>query len=47
MEVLVFEEKGKPENPKKNLSKQGRGQITNSTHVWRRRRAGFEAGPNW
>ena len=38
LEVLVFDEKGKPENPEKNLLKQGRGQITNSTHAWRPRR---------
>jgi len=36
--VLVFEERGKPEYPEKNLSEQGREPTTNSTHIWRRRR---------
>ena len=34
LEVLVFEERGKPD---KNLSEQGREPTTNSTHIWRRR----------
>ena len=38
MEMLVFEERGKPENPEKNLSEQGREPTTNSTHIWRRYR---------
>ena len=38
LEVLVFEERGKPEYPEKNLSEQGREPTTNSTHIWRRRR---------
>ena len=33
MEVLVFKERGKPENPEKNLSEQGREPTTNSTHI--------------
>ena len=33
LEVLVFEERGKPEYPVKNLSGQGREQTTNSTHT--------------
>ena len=37
LEMLVFEEKGKPEYPEKNLSEQWREPITNSTHIWRRR----------
>ena len=37
LEMLVFKEKGKPEYPEKNLSKQGREPTTNSTHIWRRR----------
>ena len=37
LEVLVFEERGKPEYPKKNLSEQRREPTTNSTHMWRRR----------
>ena len=36
MEMLVFEERGKPEYPEKNLSEQGREPTTNSTHIWRR-----------
>jgi len=31
--MLVFEERGKPENPKKNLSDQSREPTTNSTHI--------------
>ena len=38
LEMLVFEEKGKPEYPEKNLSEQGREATTNSTHIWRPRR---------
>ena len=33
--MLVFEERGKPENPEKNLSVQSR-EPTNSTHIWLR-----------
>ena len=33
--MLVFEKRGKPEYPGKNLSEQSR-EPTNSTHVWRR-----------
>ena len=33
-----FEERGKPEYLKKNLSEQGREPTTNSAHTWRRRR---------
>ena len=38
LEVLVFEERGKPEYPEKNLLEQGREPTTNSTHKWRVRR---------
>ena len=38
LKMLVFEERGKPEYPEKNLSEQGRESTTNSTHIWRRRR---------
>ena len=38
LEMLVFEERGKPEYPEKNLSEQRSEPTTNSTHVWRRRR---------
>ena len=34
--MLVFEERGKPEYPEKNLSEQRREPTTNSTHIWRR-----------
>ena len=33
LEVLVCEERGKPEHPGKNLSEQGREPTTNSTHI--------------
>ena len=35
-EMLVFEERGKPEYPEKNLSEQRREPTTNSAHIWRR-----------
>ena len=38
LEVLVFEERGKPKHLEKNLSEQGREPTTNSTQIWRRRR---------
>ena len=34
-QMLVLEERGKPENPEKNLSEQSR-EPTNSAHIWRR-----------
>ena len=37
LEVLVLEERRKPEYPDKNLSVQRREPTTNSTHIWRRR----------
>ena len=33
LEMFVFEERGKPEYPEKNLSEQGREPTTNSTHI--------------
>ena len=36
--LLVFDERGKPEYPEKNLTGQGREPITNSTHMWLQRR---------
>ena len=33
LEMLVFEERGKPEYPEKNLSEQGREPMTKSTHI--------------
>ena len=38
LEMLVFEERGKPEYPENNLSEQRREPTTKSTHIWRRRR---------
>ena len=36
LEMLVFEEREKPEYPKKDLSEQGKEPKTNSAHIWRR-----------
>ena len=36
--MVVFEERGKPEYPEKNILEQRREPTTNSTHIWRRRR---------
>ena len=49
--MLVFEERGKPEFPEKNLSEQSR-EPTNSAHIWRRVREsnpgpGIEPGTHW
>ena len=33
LEVLVFEERGKPKYPEKNLTEQGQEPTTNSTHT--------------
>ena len=41
--MLVFEERGKPEFPEKNLSEQSR-EPTNSAHIWRRVR---ESNPGY
>ena len=38
LEMLVFEERGNPKYPEKNLSEQRREPTTNATHMWRRRR---------
>ena len=38
LEMLVFQERGKPEYPEKNLSEKSREPTTNSTHKLRRRR---------
>ena len=32
--MLLFEERGNPEYPEKNLLEQGREPTTNSTHIW-------------
>ena len=37
LEMLLFQERGKPEYPEKNLPEQRREPTTNSTHIWRRR----------
>ena len=34
--MLIFEERGKPENPEKNLSEQSKEPTTNLTHSWPR-----------
>jgi len=31
--MLIYEERGKPEYPEKNLSEQRRESTTNSTHI--------------
>ena len=33
LEMLVFEERGKPEYPEKNLTEQRREPATNSNHI--------------
>ena len=38
LEMMVFEERGKPEYPEKNLSEHRIEPTTNSTHMWRRHR---------
>jgi len=32
--MLIFEERGKPENPEKNLSEQSKEPTTNLIHSW-------------
>jgi len=32
--MLIFEERGKPENPEKNLLEQSKEPTTNLTHSW-------------
>ena len=34
LEMLIFEERGKPENPEKNLWEQSKEPTTNLTHSW-------------
>ena len=45
LEMLVFEERGKPEYLEKNLSEQGREPTTNSSHMTPS--PGIEPGPHW
>ena len=47
LEMLVFEERGKPEYPEKNLSEQSREPTTNSTQMWRRVRESNPASHWW
>ena len=48
LEMLVFEERGKPEYPEKILSEQGREPTTNSTHIIMTPGPGVEPGrPHW
>ena len=46
LEVLVFEERGKPEYPEKNLLEQRREATRNSTHIWHRVRES-NPGSHW
>ena len=34
LEMLIFEERRKPQNPEKNLQEQSKGPTTNLTHSW-------------
>ena len=45
--LLVFEERGKPEYPEKNLLKQGQEPTTNSTHIIMSPSPGIEPRPHW
>ena len=51
LEMSVFEERGKPEYPEKNLSEQGREPTTNSTHtsrlVWESNPGHIGGRPAW
>ena len=47
LEMLVFEERRKPEYHEKNLSEQWREPTTNSTHMYMVSTPGFEPGPHW
>ena len=46
LEVLVFEERGKPEYPRKNLSEQGR-EPTSKINPHMVSTPGVEPGPHW
>jgi len=46
LEMLVFEERGKPEYSEKNLSEQSTEPTTNSTHI-RQRGPGIEPRTHW
>ena len=45
LELLVFEERGKPEYPGKSLSEQSREITSNLAHIWSELR--IEPGPYW
>ena len=46
LEMLVIEERGKPEYLKKNLSKQGQ-ELANPTHISLTPNPGIEPEPRW
>ena len=43
--MLVFEERGKPQNPEKNLLEKRREPSTKATHMVMVSMCGFELGP--
>ena len=45
--MLVFEERGIPKYPEKNLSEKRREPTTNSTHIIMVLMLGVEPGPHW
>ena len=47
LEVLVFEEKGKPDYPEKKLSEQVKGGTNNKLNPRMVSTRGFEPGPHW
>ena len=47
LEVLVFEERRKPEYPEKNLSDRSKVRIKNKLNPQMASTTGFEFGPNW
>ena len=48
LEILIFEERGKPEHPEKTLWEQGQEPTTNSTHIYSVTLIlGIAPGPLW
>ena len=47
LEMLVFEKRGKPDYPEKNLLEQRREPTTNSTHIIMVSTPEFEPRPHW
>ena len=47
LEMLVFEKRGKPDYPEKNLLEQRREPTTNSTHIIMASALGFGPRPHW